>query len=115
MGFLDVKYFVHHSAMSIQEIFLAIGQTIQEEFVRSVQKSQSFRLLTDDVTDKAVTEQLLLFVQYVAEVTTVQTKFSAVGDVLTEFTNTDAECLHAMISQNLKKIWAWKESVCHRW
>lgn len=100
-GLQNMKYFAHRSARSIQEMFLAIGNSIQDEVIKEVKKASSFGLLVDEVTDIAVKEQLLFFIQFVAEDGTVKTKFITVKDVLEDYTGANSETLHAVITSTL--------------
>ena len=50
-----------------QEIFLAIGQVLKSQVVKAAANGHYFSLLSDEVSDIAVTEQLVTFVQYVSD------------------------------------------------
>ena len=46
-GVENMNYFTHRSARSLKEIFLTIGQTVQEEVLASLPKCTFFGLLVD--------------------------------------------------------------------
>ena len=50
----QLRYFNHRSEGSIRDILLALGETIKQEIVSSVQKVQSYGLMVDEVTDISV-------------------------------------------------------------
>ncbi|WAR30657.1 hypothetical protein MAR_033199 [Mya arenaria] len=71
-----LKYFKHQSRGSHQEIVQTIGDTIKTELVENVNKSLAYGLLTDEVSDISVNENLVTFIQfYCAETKKVETKF----------------------------------------
>ena len=65
-GSPDMKYFDHKSQRCKQEIYLAIGETIKGKIVKEAASAHFFSLLSDKVSDVALTEQLVTFVQYAA-------------------------------------------------
>ena len=64
VGVDKMQYFNHKSPGAVREMFLHIGSVLKNSIVQEVKKSGFFRLLIDEVTDIAVTEQLITFVQF---------------------------------------------------
>ena len=99
-----LKYFNHWSEGSIWEIFLALGETIEEEIVRSAQKVQSYGLMVDEVTDISVQSQMLTFIQFVSLVTScMEIAFLSVQNVLEEFASVNADALTSLIKDELQQ------------
>ena len=45
LGLKDLKHFLHRSRGALREIFLTIGQTVQNVFLRSMRQEGHFGLL----------------------------------------------------------------------
>jgi len=67
LGLEKMKHFQHRSAGSTIEIFLTLGKVLKQRVVEALKTSKAFGLLVDEVTDIAVKEQLMAFVQYVGD------------------------------------------------
>ena len=65
VGATEMKYFTHRSAGSVKELFLTLGQVILEQLLEKVHRSNFVGLLCDDVTDIAILEQFISFIQFV--------------------------------------------------
>ena len=63
----DMKLFTHRSEKCMQEIFLAISQVLKSQVVKAAANHRYFSLLSDEVSDIAITEQLVTFVQCVSD------------------------------------------------
>ena len=85
VGVDKMQYFNHKSPGAVREMFLHIGSVLKNSIVQEVKKSGFFRLLIDEVTDIAVTEQLITFVQFWnATSSNVEIKFLSANDLLAE-------------------------------
>lgn len=99
-----LKYFNHRAAGPIRGIFLVLGETIEEEIVRSAQKVQSYGLIVDEVTDISVQSQMLTFIQFVSPVTScMEIAFLSVQNVLEEFASANADALTSLIKDELQQ------------
>lgn len=60
----NLRFFNHKSKGSQQEIFLTVGETINTSLIEKVKKASTFGILTDEVSDISVTENLVTFIQF---------------------------------------------------
>ena len=99
-----LRFFKHRSEGSRQEMFQTIGETIKSEIVENVKKAEVFGLLTDEVCDISVTENLVTFVQfYCASTKQVETKFLSCQDILSEFSSANAVAIKSLLCTELTK------------
>ncbi|XP_078346379.1 zinc finger protein 862-like [Oculina patagonica] len=103
LGLENMKHFRHRSAGSTIEIFLTLGRVLKLKVVEALQKAKAFGLLVDEVTDIAVMEQLLAFVQYVSDDGEAVVKFLFVDNVLETSSSANAETITKCITDNLDK------------
>lgn len=101
-GLNDMQYFTHRSERSRQEIFLAIGAVIKSQVVKAAANGRYFSLLCDEVSDIAVTEQLVTFIQFVAD-GHVHTKFLSIQNLLEHHKSANADAIVDMITQEIEK------------
>ncbi|XP_020615056.1 zinc finger protein 862-like [Orbicella faveolata] len=101
LGLEKMKHFQHRSAGSTIEIFLTIGKVLKQRVVEALKTSKAFGLLVDEVTDVAVKEQLIAFVQYVGDDGHPLVKFFFIDDVLEQSLSTNAETVAKCIQDNL--------------
>lgn len=99
-GLQDMKYFTHRSERCRQEIFLAIGQALKSQVVKAAANGRYFSLLSDEVSDIAITEQLVTFVQYVSDAQ-VQTKFLSVQNLLEHHSSANSDAIVDMLTQEI--------------
>ena len=99
-GIQDMKYFTHRPKRCRQEIFLAIGQVLKSQVVKAAANGRYFSLLSDEVSDIAVTEQLVTFVQYVPDAQ-VQTKFLSVQNLLEHHSSANSDAIVDMLIQEI--------------
>ncbi|WAR20733.1 ZN862-like protein [Mya arenaria] len=100
-----LKYFRHQSEGAHQEIFQTIGDTIKTELVEHVNKSLAYGLLTDEVSDIAVYENLITFVQfYCAETKKVETKFLSCQNILQDFECANAVAIKSLLASEVGKL-----------
>lgn len=101
LGLEKMKHFQRRSAGSTIEIFLTIGKVLKQRVVEALKTSKAFGLLVDEVTDVAVKEQLIAFVQYVGDDGHPLVKFFFIDDVLEQSLSTNAETVAKCIQDNL--------------
>lgn len=101
-GIEDMKYFTHRSERCRQEIFLAIGEVLKAQVVQAVRGGRYFSLLCDEVSDIAVIEQLVTFVQYVADAQ-VHTKFLSIQNLLENHESANADAIVDVVTQEIEK------------
>ena len=94
VGVDKMQYFNHKSPGAIREMFLHIGSVLKNSIIQEVKKSGFFGLLIDEVTDIAVTEQLIAFVQFWnATSCNVEIKFLSANDLLAESDSANAQTI----------------------
>ena len=64
-GVEDMIFFQQRSRSSVREMFLILGETIRQELLGRLAKVNSYGILTDEVSDIAVMQQLVTFIKYV--------------------------------------------------
>ena len=74
-GSNKIKYFQHRSQRVLKEMMLVLGVAVCKSFLSEAQRARCFGLLLDDLTDIAVQEQMICFIQYLDEKATKHTKF----------------------------------------
>ena len=98
-----MKYFNHKSERCKQEIYLAIGETLKGKIVKEAATARFFSLLSDEVSDVAVIEQLVTFVQYASSDVQVETKFLSVRNLLDHHESADADAIVDMLAQEIEE------------
>ena len=94
----NLRFFNHKSKGSQQEIFLTVGETINTSLIEKVKKASTFGILTDEVSDISVTENLVTFIQFFYyETRSVQTSFLACQDVFTKHESANAQAISDLI------------------
>ena len=96
VGVDKMQYFNHKSSGAVREMFLHIGSVLKNSIVQEVKKSGFFGLLImiDEVTDIAVTEQLITFVQFWNTTSSnVEINFLSGNDLLAESGSANAETI----------------------
>ena len=102
-GIEDMKYFTHRAERCRKEIFLAIGEVLKAQVVQAVRGGRYFSLLCDEVSYIAVIEQLVTFVQYVADAQ-VHTKFLSIQNLLENHESANADAIVDVVTQEIEKI-----------
>jgi len=64
LGMSQLKHFSHHSQGSVREIYLALGETVNQNLLKKARSAKSFGILIDAVTDISVSTQLISFLQF---------------------------------------------------
>lgn len=102
IGITDLQHFQHRSQGSIRDIFLTVGETVKDGILVQARGARSFGLMIDEVTDIAVTSQLVTFVQFWDKATgSVRTAFLSAQNVLEEFESCNAEAISQLVLSQL--------------
>ena len=101
-GSNEIKYFQHRSQRVQKEMMLALGDAVCKCFLSEAQRARCFGLLLDDLTDIAVQEQMICFIQYLDEKATKHTKFLFTTNLLSgESSSANAPTIKAALLQGL--------------
>ena len=65
LGVSELKYFPHRFRPSVQEMFITLGESIQEIIPERIRRANSFGILADEAADVAALQQLIIFLKYV--------------------------------------------------
>ena len=99
----NLKYFQHRSVECQTEIFTTLGEVMRDMLLNDVRKSPAFGILTDEVCDISVTENLMTFIQfYRSETESVCTQFLSCKNILSEFSSANSESIAELILNVLK-------------
>ena len=83
-------------------MFLVIGQVMLERILKKLTEVRYVGLLCDDVTNIAVREEFITFIQFVdRETASLETKFLFVENAIEESNSTDAETLFKVLCSKL--------------
>lgn len=105
LGVKEMQYFKYKSEGAIQEMFLTIGKVILDTIVQKLVRANYIGTLCDDVTDVAVMEQFINFVQFVDPDTyELETDFLFVENVLEKSDSADAKTLFTVLCDKLKSF-----------
>ena len=81
-----------------------LGQALKNDLLKKVQAANSYGLLVDEVTDVAVLEQLISFIQFVNQQSGApEVHFLSVQNVLETSTSANAETIVNVITEELKR------------
>lgn len=94
-GLKDMQYFTHRSDTCRQEIFLPIGAAIKSQVVNTAAIRRYFSLQCDEVSDIAVMEQQVTFIQYVSD--------DHIKNLREDHKSANADAIVDMITQEIKK------------
>ena len=99
----EIKYFQHRSQRVQKEMMLALGDAVCKSFLSEAQAARCFGLFLDDLTDIAVQEQMICFIQYRDEKATKHTKFLFTTNLLSgESSSANAPIIKAALLQGLE-------------
>ena len=100
----SLKFFDHRSAGCQDEIFKLLGETVKTELLEKVKNAAAFGVLTDEVADISVTENLMTFIQfYDSDTKQVVTSFLSCQNVLSEFERANAEAIATLLLKELEE------------
>ena len=101
----EIRHFTYWSRESIRDMFLVIGQVMLERILEKRTEVRYVGLLCDDVTDIAVMEQFITFIQFVdPETASLETKFLFIENSLEKSNSADAETLFKVLYSKLDKL-----------
>ncbi|XP_070550078.1 uncharacterized protein [Ptychodera flava] len=99
----DLRYFDHKSVASCREILILLGKTLKQKITDSVRCRDSFGLMTDEVTDISVSQQLVTFIQYFDKSKgCMQTKFLSSQDILVEYNSANANAIYSLLKKEIE-------------
>ena len=76
---------------------------MKQKVVEEVRQCKAFGLLTDEVADISVTENLITFIQFFSSHTQeVETRFLSCQNILEEFSSANAEAISSLLFKELK-------------
>ena len=105
IGNNEIRHFTYRSRETIRDMFLVIGQVMLERILKKLTEVRYVGLLCDDVTDIAVMEQFITFVQFVdPETASLETKFLFVENALEKSDTSDAETLFEVLYSKLDTL-----------
>ena len=64
-GVKHIKYFSYKGEETLRDIFLKIGEVIQDTIIKQATQAGCYGILMNEVTDISVLELLVTFIQYV--------------------------------------------------
>ena len=91
-GVKHIKYFSYKGEETLRDIFLTIGEVIQDTIIKQATQAGCYGILMDEVTDISVLELLVTFIQYVHD-GEVKTNFLFVKDFLKASSSADANTI----------------------
>ena len=65
LGVSELTYFQHRSRPTVREMFITLGESIQEIILERIRRAKSFGILADEAADVAVLQQLIIFLKYI--------------------------------------------------
>ena len=105
IGLDEVKYFNHRSAGSLREMFLTIGQAVEDDILKGLKTASHYGLMVDEVTDISVLEQMVTFIQFYDKIEEqVKVAFLSVDNLLEDFDSANSEAISSMILNTLKEF-----------
>lgn len=98
-----LQYFQHRSARSQTEIFLTLGDAMKEEVLKKARTANAFGLLTDEVADISVKENLVTFIQFFdRELEETVTKFLSCKNIMEKYSAADAESITNLLLEEME-------------
>ena len=103
-GLTKMEFFPYKSPSTIREMALTLGSVLKESVLCQVRKAQSFGLMIDEVTDIAVQEQLVMFIQFWnRESKASETKFLGVRNLLESSDSANAATITKSVLDELSE------------
>ena len=103
-GLRKMEFFPYKSQSTITEMALTLGSVLKESVLCQVRKAQSFGLMIDEVTDIAVLEQLVIFVQFWnRDSKGTETKFLGVRNLLKSSDSANAATITKSVLDELNE------------
>lgn len=103
VGLDKMQYFTHKPPAAVREMFLITGDVVKNLIIKEIEKAGSYGLLIDEVTDIAVAEQLITFVQFWNSTSrSTEIKFLTAND-LAESDSANAETVTTILVTELDR------------
>ena len=98
-----MKYFSYKGEETLRDIFLTIGEVIQDTIIQQATQAGCYGILMDEVTDISVLELLVTFIQYVHD-REVKTNFLFVEDLLKASSSAGANTIYTVATTKLLSL-----------
>ena len=99
----NMEYFTYTGEGTMRDIFLILGNAVPKWVSSQLCMAGTYGLLSDEVTDIAVMEILITYVQFFNQETdVVQTNFLSVDNILTHSDSANAETIYNILVDKLK-------------
>ena len=102
-GVEHMKYFSYKGEETLRDIFLKIGEVIQDTIIQQATQAGCYGILMDEVSDISVLELLVTFIQYVHD-GEVKTNFLFVEDLLKASSSADANTIYTVATTKLLSL-----------
>lgn len=102
-GVEHMKYFSYKGEETLRDIFLTIGEVIQDTIIQQATQAGCYGILMDEVSDISVLELLVTFIQYVHD-GEVKTNFLFVEDLLKASSSADANTIYTVATTKLLSL-----------
>ena len=112
LGLQEMSHWKNTSERCQREQRLLLGQLLKKTTLAQIQEAKWFSILVDEVTDCAVTEQLLIYIGYVDETGEPHFDFLEVKDCLATSDSANAETITRLIVEELKESGLQVEHAC---
>ena len=108
----EMSHWKNMSERCQREQRLLLGQLLKKTTLARIKEAKWFSILVDEVTDCAVTEQLLIYIGYVGEAGEPHFDFLEVKDCLATSDSVDAQTITRLIVEELKESGLQVENAC---
>ena len=98
-----MKYFSNKGEETLPDIFLTIGEVIQDTIIKQATQAGCYGILMDKVTDISALELLVTFIQYVHD-GEMKTNFLFVEDLLKASSSADANTIYTVATTKLLSL-----------
>ena len=112
LGLQEMSHWKNTSERCQREQRLLLRQLLKKTTLARIQEAKWFSILVDEVTDCAVTEQLLIYIGYVDETGEPHFDFLEVKDCLATSDSANAETITRLIIEELKESGLRVEHAC---
>lgn len=98
-----MKYFSYKGEETLRDIFITIGEVIQDTIIQQATQAGCYGILMDEVSDISVLELLVTFIQYVHD-GEVKTNVLFVEDLLKASSSADANTIYTVATTKLLSL-----------
>ena len=102
-GVEHMKYFSYKGEETLRDIFLTIGEVIQDTIIQQATQTGCYGILMGEVADISVLELLITFIQYVHD-GEVKTNFLFVEDLLKASSSANADTIYIVATTKLLSL-----------